>query len=307
MNKMIEEINVNDIFSENYIIPIYQRKYAWTDKEIEQLLEDIVNISENKKYYLGTLIVNENNGKYEVIDGQQRLITLYLLMLCLGEKYQPQCQLGFEARKNYDKALCMLKQGKLCNIDELDNCCNVIKYFLNRKCENDKKNEVIIKDRLNDVIIVRVQVPEDTDLNHYFEIMNTRGEQLELHHIAKARFIEKMDNYEDKKIAAAIWDACADMNSYVQKNFKKHIRDKLFLNDLSDFSPELEKMPENINNAWEKLAIKFGNINDIIGTKTLKNIINENKNDNTDNDEEQKEDEINYKYASIVGTVKNFV
>lgn len=72
-------INIDNIFTDEYIIPIYQRKYAWGNKEIEQLLEDIINAEGD--YYLGTLIVNKKQkGKYEVIDGQQRLTTLYLLM-----------------------------------------------------------------------------------------------------------------------------------------------------------------------------------------------------------------------------------
>ena len=81
MNKDLEVININNVFNDEYIIPIYQRKYAWENKEIEQLLEDIINAEGD--YYLGTLIVNkQNNGKYEVIDGQQRLTTLYLLRAC---------------------------------------------------------------------------------------------------------------------------------------------------------------------------------------------------------------------------------
>ncbi len=42
--------------------------------------------------------------------------------------------------------------------------------------------------------LIRVQVPAKIDLNHYFEIMNTRGEQLELHEIAKANFCQNNVN-----------------------------------------------------------------------------------------------------------------
>ena len=40
MSEEIKEIKITDIFSDKYIVPIYQRKYSWTEKEIEQLLED---------------------------------------------------------------------------------------------------------------------------------------------------------------------------------------------------------------------------------------------------------------------------
>ena len=49
MSEDIELININSIFKDEYIIPIYQRKYAWENKEIEQLLEDIINAKGN--YY----------------------------------------------------------------------------------------------------------------------------------------------------------------------------------------------------------------------------------------------------------------
>ena len=68
--------NVIDVFNNNqYVIPIYQRNYAWGKCEIDQLLEDISSfINNNEEYYIGTLVVKKNNAnKYEVIDGQQRL------------------------------------------------------------------------------------------------------------------------------------------------------------------------------------------------------------------------------------------
>ena len=57
----------------NYVIPLYQRAYAWEDKQLIQLVEDISDVSEDANYYIGSLIVSKQNGKYEVVDGQQRL------------------------------------------------------------------------------------------------------------------------------------------------------------------------------------------------------------------------------------------
>ena len=87
-NEALIEIPVANLFDNiTYIVPIYQRDYAWTDKQIEQLLEDISSAQGN--YYLGTLIVNKNEQNiYEVIDGQQRLTTLYLLKLYLLNKFK---------------------------------------------------------------------------------------------------------------------------------------------------------------------------------------------------------------------------
>ena len=79
MDKNLKMIPVSRIFSNvHYEVPIYQRNYAWETDQIEQLIEDINSSKDD--YFLGNLIVNQKeNNVYEVIDGQQRLTTLYLL------------------------------------------------------------------------------------------------------------------------------------------------------------------------------------------------------------------------------------
>jgi hypothetical protein len=82
-----------------YIVPDYQREYVWTDKEVQQLLDDIdeqIDGGSGREYFIGTIIVAPTAEKnhYEVIDGQQRLTTFFLLLLALKNlfKGQPQCQ-----------------------------------------------------------------------------------------------------------------------------------------------------------------------------------------------------------------------
>lgn len=74
-------------------------------------------------------------------------------------------------------------------------------------------------------------MPENTDLNLYFEIMNTRGEQLEQHDILKATLMNDLPDDLDKAIFARIWDACSDMTGYVQMHFiskNNAVREGLF-------------------------------------------------------------------------------
>ena len=68
------------------------------------------------------------------------------------------------------------------------------------------------------MIILHIEVPKDTDLNHYFEIMNNRGEQLEKHEILKARCLEAIDPKYHPAFTK-IWEACANMNRYIQDAF----------------------------------------------------------------------------------------
>jgi hypothetical protein len=82
-----------------YIVPDYQREYVWTDKEVQLLLEDVneqIDAGNSREYFVGTVLVSPLGEKnhYEVIDGQQRLTTFFLLLCALKHlfKQEPQVQ-----------------------------------------------------------------------------------------------------------------------------------------------------------------------------------------------------------------------
>ena len=226
IERRIIESNGNDIFDTDivYEIPLYQRAYAWEEKHIIQLVEDINDISKSEKYYIGTLIVSEHDGKFEVIDGQQRLTTLFLLLNCLDFK-EVKKTLVFACRKKSNYSLSkinelLVDERSKFDLDEIEqNILNGIKIL--KKIINNPyfDKETFIK-KLSKVVIYRIEVPKHTDLNRYFEIMNTRGEQLEQHDILKAVLMSYLRKNNDKEIFAQIWDACSDMDGYVQMHFK---------------------------------------------------------------------------------------
>jgi hypothetical protein len=80
-----------------YIVPDYQREYVWTDKEVHQLLEDIgeqIDAGTTREYFVGTILVSptEQKNHYEVIDGQQRLTTFFLLLCALKHLFEGEPQ-----------------------------------------------------------------------------------------------------------------------------------------------------------------------------------------------------------------------
>ena len=80
-----------------YIVPDYQREYVWTDKEVHQLLDDInekLDAGTTREYFVGTVLVSPTGEKhhYEVIDGQQRLTTFFLLLCALKHRFQGEPQ-----------------------------------------------------------------------------------------------------------------------------------------------------------------------------------------------------------------------
>ncbi|WP_049370096.1 GmrSD restriction endonuclease domain-containing protein [Haemophilus parainfluenzae] len=250
----VKTLTISDLFDDknkcNYIIPIYQRNYAWGDDEIRSLLQDIKNACEktkkqDKNYYIGSLVVyRRENGDFEVIDGQQRLTTLTLIMHYLGELSFR--NVSFEHRDESEQALSNLNSKKLpSNFSQaLETIKKVIDEWGNNKDE-------IVKFLLDKVEIIRTEVPEGTDLNHYFEIMNTRGEQLEKHEILKARLMEKLSEGIEQLLFAKIWDACSDMSRYAVMGFDSELREVIFGNDWQKtprvFRKEILRVADELN------------------------------------------------------------
>ena len=246
---MIQELRILDketLFDTeaHYVIPRYQRAYAWEDKEIVQLIDDINDSTGD--YYIGSLVVAKVKGKvegkvetYEVVDGQQRLTTLYLLLhylvSCGGLEGEIGKTLSFDCRPNSNYTLThiqglLLDRNSLAdNEDRLEqSIMNGLKVIDQKFTTGDAINVATFINRLKSVILYRIEVPEHTDLNRYFEIMNTRGEQLEQHDILKAQLMGYLSYRCEQEFFARVWDACSDMTGYVQMHFAKEEREKIF-------------------------------------------------------------------------------
>ena len=244
MSEQIKSLKVKDIFNSEkgkYNIPIYQRNYAWKEPQIRQLIQDIYdyylkdnreNENEIKKYYIGTLVVRPDKEKntFEVIDGQQRLTTLSMLVAYLNSivKGQDNTQesvkselkntITFQCRQVSTNFLNKIWEAQSDDCDATDSI--TAGYQILKKSFEDIVKKETVEGYLNylreNVIVYRISVPKDTDLNHYFEIMNTRGEQLEKHEILKAELLSVFkDNTGTREFYSGIWDACSDMGKYV--------------------------------------------------------------------------------------------
>ena len=227
------ERNIFDTDTE-YIIPLYQRAYAWEDKQLSQLIEDINDVPEDSNYYIGTLIVSRQGNRFEVVDGQQRLTSLFLLLNCLGFIVRQTLTFACRDKSNYTlkhiKELLFDERSKL-DMEQIESSIEqglrILTEVLN-KPEYDKDE---FRKKLEKVVLYRIEVPKNTDLNRYFEIMNTRGEQLEQHDILKASLMGYLWDDTDKAVFAKVWDACSDMTGYVQMHFvskNNELREKLF-------------------------------------------------------------------------------
>ena len=250
MSELVKELHIigddNNIFDTDieYTIPLYQRAYAWEDKQLVQLIEDIQDVAENAHYYIGSLIVSKQSGKYEVVDGQQRLTSLYLLLNCLGIRVKPTLTFACREKSNYTlrniEELLLENRSKL-DMDRVESGIQRgVKILSHELGKADFDKESFIK-KLAKVIVYRIEVPENTDLNRYFEIMNTRGEQLEQHDILKATLMSYLSDESEKRLFAKIWDACSDMTGYVQMHFvskNNAVREAIFSGEWNWMPPK---------------------------------------------------------------------
>ena len=247
-NLPLEEVSVEELFNgsekRTYEIPIYQRNYAWEKDEITALVQDVYDAyikDRNRPYYIGTLVSYDKGDQiFEIIDGQQRLTTLRLMFAALD--LQPKNQLTYRARKRSDDTL--RKIPHFDKVEEKDigieNGYKYVKTAIDDLMPDDRSPEKdgFISFLKNNVHIIRYRVPKDIDLNHYFEIMNSRGEQLEKHEIVKANLMEKLNNDEERKVFNRIWEACTEMSVYVQQNLEDLKPEDVFGNSLHDFCPK---------------------------------------------------------------------
>jgi len=269
MSQITKYYSIRELFSsDDYVIPIYQRNYEWGEPQITQLIQDIVDyivkskaLIDKPKYYIGSLIAYERKIEggeiYETIDGQQRLTTLTILLNVIKNEFDlystldlswyKKLNLSFDSRKVASNTLSYIFNGenfdnKECIVSIQQGYADAKKSLLKILTDNKLTIEEFCNYFFEKVTILRVLVPEDTDLNHYFEIMNSRGEQLEKHEILKAKMLEMLEDDNLKYAFNLIWEATSNMEKYVQYGFSVPQRNKIF---------DTEK-----ENEWNKLVDK---------------------------------------------------
>ena len=242
----LKDIVENEI---QFNIPIYQRLYVWKIDQIKILLEDLKNafLNNNEEFYfLGSVMFsNTIDSKIDLVDGQQRFTTLWLICDILSDideelknftynNNEPRILFSIRDRaqaylkdKNTFKEF-LTEKGELIAGAELE-VSEIIPLALGREIieetiNNFQKDEKFDKLKFSKFIFSNVQltytiIPKESDLNRVFEAMNNRGKQLENHEILKSRLLEKIEKAERNQYAM-IWDACSQMNSYIENNLK---------------------------------------------------------------------------------------
>lgn len=287
-----------DIFS----IPLYQRNFAWTFDEIGQLIIDILDAikSNRENYYIGTLVVSNKNNVNSIIDGQQRITALLLICLAIQNEYEHDIKkkyiksinLKFAARKSSDNSLAKICQGVVPQEeDEITrgyrNVVSAIREYIILDVEYESIDVMDFYDYLLDHVALFIStMPEDLDLNLYFERFNSRGEQLEFHEIIKAELMGKLHDASVNSVEiekfAKIWDACSEFDSPVISFFKKKTksidpdqeRELVFENKPLEFSTgnRIWEYGFEFDEVYSKITVSTENKKKLIDAINLNNL-----------------------------------
>jgi len=213
-----------------FVVPPYQRGYKWGKKNLEDLWFDLQRINgDTEQHYLGSIILleKENGTVYEIVDGQQRMVTISILMMAIRDA--PNFEHENERRiddiiNTYPKNE---KEKKLTLADESadDNYHKIWKgdieeaeqeikssydFYVSKvsSLSNDELSDLI--DRIINGLHVVETVSKDVSLAYtIFQSQNERGKEVSPQILAKARIhgaAEELDDISEKRKVKSQWD-----------------------------------------------------------------------------------------------------
>jgi len=278
------EINLNRFLSQpdtQFVIPVYQRNYDWTQSQCKQILEDIFEIGQNSisGHFIGSIVYVHDDiysasgiRELSIIDGQQRLTTITLIYLRL---YQLASELGMERLKsqinetylinkfaeeeeklklrpteNNDKALkYLLRSDKNEEFNQFSRLVENYNYFRGRINE---ENYEIVREGLNKLMFVEISLDrEKDDPQKIFESLNSTGLELSQADLIRNYILMGLDRKSQNKIYQKYWEI-------IELNPKEN---KTNTNKVSDFvrdflTLENKKIP-NKKKVYDEFKSKF--------------------------------------------------
>jgi hypothetical protein len=237
-------------------VPIYQREYAWTLEEVEEFWSDLLDAQNSESYFLGLLILTQEKGRYHVVDGQQRILTLTLLAAALrGEALKhgrktlaAKLESDFLKTINYatdetesrvvlsdaadDRTLQKIVDGE--PFEATDDRSDISQritdayVFLRGRLQRDIGNDTFrklgtwtefITDKLYFAVFIH---PDARSAYKVFEAINTRGRDLTTAELLKNYVLSETPTAEQKKALYEEWQSIAQAfpsdgsNSFVQ-------------------------------------------------------------------------------------------
>jgi len=201
-------ISVRELLSDSFLkIPQYQRPYKWTGRNINQLFSDVAIHKDKSSYRLGTIVFHEHEGRKDIVDGQQRTISLLLAIRALIERRKEKEldrkdlreQLGELERRMVNPAF----ESEISKINIHNNYLEV-----SRIVSRSDFTEEHIDFLLNKCQVVTVALNDVSEAFQFFDSQNARGRDLEPHDLLKAFHLREFSASDEplKAKTVARWE-----------------------------------------------------------------------------------------------------
>lgn len=182
----VEICSVGSLPFNDFVIPPYQRPYKWTAKNVNQLISDILAFKERKQYRLGTLVLHND----EIVDGQQRIITLALLIRIMYNALKD--EKVKESYSDIDKKINAFSNSdkvSFSNRYTLHNVIENIHTIESRKADFDQQ---LFDFLLTKCEFVVVRLNSISEAFQFFDSQNARDKDLAAHDLLKAYHLREI-------------------------------------------------------------------------------------------------------------------
>lgn len=264
--------------NEKFFIPFYQRNYDWTIKEINTLIDDVLN-NKNDEYFLGSLMLKKSSVT-TIVDGQQRISSLLLILKAISlhkninteNKKEIETilnEIKFESKNKKDSSkLQNILQKSEIEYSELDKNTNYYKNFidikktLNLYFNSNEKNINFLYSNLNKIIFSEIVVEEKDNIDEHklFAQINSTGKKLTAYDLFKNHILYEISFYYEGSETSldAYIDEKLEILDYVFDGCENLYKDDILRRYISYVEYNLpNKNDEKIYDAYKKLYDKL--------------------------------------------------
>lgn len=227
---------IKEAYGSQYVIPVYQRNYTWRkNKQVKQLLADIERIlkGETKKHFIGTVVYNIVKTDFmvrerEVVDGQQRLITMFLIAYALRNiaKAQGADDIAQAITSSYlennttdtkykyrlqpsvsdDDAYSYIAKDIISDYEGTSLVMDNYNYlYTNLEALASKYSLMSVINAIREIYIVRIELDTGDDAQQIFESINSTGEKLTAADLIRNYVMMRRTNDEQETIYENYW------------------------------------------------------------------------------------------------------
>ncbi len=188
----VEICRVGELPFDKLIIPPYQRPYKWTAKNVNQLISDLLTFKHQQQYRLGTLVLHNN----EIVDGQQRIITLALLIRVMYEALpEGAVKDNYLQQLEGVKTFMTSKNVAFTHRYTLHNVVENIHAIQQRQADFDQQ---LLDFLLNQCEFVVVRLGSISEAFQFFDAQNARGKDLAPHDLLKAYHLREIPSLTEE-------------------------------------------------------------------------------------------------------------